>query len=260
MHLSRAVIKRAQAPHEVLDYNPRQIDRADHSVVDNIVNTGRESRFLDFKVAEVIRDFTGLAEVQSAELEKAIEDRTLEKLKEIEESAYSEAYKLGLDEGRKEAFKAAADEINKRLAGLDQLLDTILNMKPQLISANEAHLVELSYYLSTRLAMFEIQKNEQATLHVMKEAIKMAQGDEKIKVLVSDSELEFLETLQRETSRDLEFLKKVELKGQPDIQPGGCILVTNYGEVDAKIEARVEQLWNAIKDTIPQSKDIVGPE
>ncbi|MCB0357040.1 MAG: hypothetical protein KDD40_08540, partial [Bdellovibrionales bacterium] len=33
---------------------------------------------------------------------------------------------------------------------------------------------------------------------------------------------------------------------------GGCILETNYGAIDARIEERLEKVWKAIEDKMPR--------
>lgn len=258
--MSRQIIKKHQAAREALAFAPSQFDRTTSAKeVEKYVEEAKAQALgRDFKMSEVVRKFTGFAEIESEKMKAEVERRTLESLKQIEEQAYSEAYQLGLDEGKKEAFLAAEKEISEKLKDLGSLIETIKHLKTQLVQYNEASIMKLIYYFASRIAMFEIAQNPNAIISVVREATRMAQGDEKIKVLVSPSDFQFLEDLQKETKRELDFLKGIEFKEEPDIEAGGCVVQTNYGEVDAQIKARVDQLFEAIKDTIPMSKDKAG--
>jgi flagellar assembly protein FliH len=252
----RGVIKADRTFEKVLSYEPKKIEAVDSVTMDKMVQAKQLDS--DFLIAEVVKDFTGLKELELQEVESSIERRALEQLKAVQEKAYKEAYNLGLEEGRKEAFKSYSDQIDERLNNLNELVAYIANMKKHFLNSNENHLVTLTYHLAKRIAFTETsEKYNDIIVNVLSESVRLAHSDEKIRIHVSDKQVEFLDTLQKENSRDLEFLRQVELVSDPSIKVGGCIISTNYGEVDARIEQRVEQLWLALKDTIPPVKEVV---
>ena len=134
----------------------------------------------------------------------------------------------------------------------------IKRLKLDLVSFNEAHIVKLVYYLASRLAMKEIGKDSESVLNVMKQAIELADEDENILVRVAPSQVAFLEELKKETTRELDFVKNVTFEADKDIEVGGCVIETNYGEIDARIEERVAKLWDSIEETVPLVKSKVG--
>ncbi|MNU00700.1 flagellar assembly protein H [compost metagenome] len=67
-----------------------------------------------------------------------------------------------------------------------------------------------------------------------------------------------MEELKKETGREYEFIKKTRFEPSADITDGGCIVETNYGEVDARIEQRLEQLWSVLEENIPKVKDKIA--
>ncbi|MNT47004.1 flagellar assembly protein H [compost metagenome] len=75
---------------------------------------------------------------------------------------------------------------------------------------------------------------------------------------VSQAQFEFLEELKKETGRELEFVKKIAFEPSSEITEGGCIVETNYGEVDARTEQRIEQLWTALSENMPKVKNKVA--
>lgn len=250
----RGVIKAKKTYEEVLAYEPMKLQAMNSESMDKMISA--QLMDVDFKIAEVVRNFTGLKEREAQEIENTIERRALEQLKTVEENAYKEAYALGLEEGRKESFASLTKEISDKLNVLNELILHISNMKKHFLNSNENHIMAMVYYLARRIAMTEVaEKYNEIILNVLSESIKLTHSEEKVKVHVAREQVDFLAELQKETNRDLEFLKQVELVADENIKPGGCIITTNYGEIDARIEQRIEQLWLALSELLPPSKE-----
>ena len=212
----------------------------------------------DFRMSDVIRVQTGVQNVETSSIEEKIEGKVLEKLKDVQESAYQEAYQLGLDEGKHEAYQKASAEIKLRLDKFEGLLKSIENLKSELIQQNETHLVELAFHMASRLAHAEIKADPGLITKVIRDAIEMSQIEEEVVVQVAPTQLEFLENLKKETGREIEFLKRVKLEAVAEISEGGCIIETNYGEIDARFEERVSKLWSSVSESLYRVKDKVS--
>lgn len=243
MHLSKTIDAK-EAPLRVLQFEPPRFDLGIPGVALEALE--RQSQSKGFEMSELIRRQTGLKELEAQSVEEEIERRALEKLKDVQESAYKQAYDLGLDEGRKEAFRNSSREIEERLGHLDKLLGSIENLKAELVNQNESHLVQLAFHMAKRLAAHEVEANQEATLNIIRQAIEIAQTEEYITVKVNPEQLEFIETLRKENARQFEYMKKARLEADPEVGRGGCIVITNYGEIDSRFDERINQLWETL--------------
>lgn len=257
MHLSNPVIKAEVAPHKVLQYEPPKFEMKTPEVAQAYLQQ-KKKMGADFRMSDVIRIQTKIAEIESSDLEQSIEERVLERLKEVQEPAYQEAYQLGLEEGRKEAFQSAATEINEKLSKLETLIQSISELKNELVQHNETHLVQLTLHMAQRLASHEIKADPSSIAQIIKKAAEMAQLEENVTVQVAPSQIEFLESLKTETGREFEFLKKVKLESAEGISEGGCVIETNYGVIDARFEERVSKLWQSLSESLYRVKDKVS--
>lgn len=256
MHLSKTILKADTARKKVLDFAPPKIELGTPQQAMQYLE--RKSKGSDFRMSDAIRVQTGVEQIEASDIEEQIENRVLERLKEVQETAYQEAYQLGLDEGRKEAFKKTSEEIDHRLQALDALTNSITHLKKDLLQFNESHLVKLAFHMASRLAHAEIKANPDLIVEVMRKAVEHAQIEEEIKVQVNPAQLNFWETLKKETGREFEFLKKVNFVPVEGISEGGCILETNYGQIDARFEERVNKLWETIAENLYRVKDKVS--
>lgn len=256
MHLSKPVLKFDLSNQKVLNFVPPKFELGTPDAAMGYLET-KKSKANSFRMNDAIRVQTGVKQIEDSEVEDAIERRVLEKLKSVQESAYQEAYQLGLDQGKQEAFTKNDQDIKLKLEEFNQLLTGIMNLKKELIQFNENHLVELTFHMAKRLAHKEVQSDPQVLVQVIKDAIEKAQLDEQVTVQVNPSQMEYIEKLKTETAREFEFLKKVKLEPREDITAGGCIIHTNYSEIDARFEERVSKLWTALEESLPKLKDQV---
>lgn len=236
----------------VLQYEMPRFDLGIPSVALGAMEDEKKSS--SFQLAEVVKNKTGVKQLELQNLETEVERRVLTKLAEIQEGAYKEAFDLGRREGLEEAYNRLSEKINKSLESLDALTSSISNLKTELKAENESHLVQLAFQMASQLAAHEISIEPNSTLEIIKQAVEMAQSEEEIVIKVSPEHLEFLEALRKETKRELEFLKRTKFEADPEVGVGGCVVITNYGEIDSRFQERVSRLWDSLKDGLVKVK------
>ncbi len=205
-----------------------------------------------FQIDRIVAQQTGIAEIERASIEERVEKEALSRLKELQEQAYKQAYALGLEEGREKAYQETSETLSQRLSALEGLISSVENLKPELISFNEAHIVRLAYTMAKKIAMTEIAEKPELILEVVRQAIQGAQSDETVTVRVSAIDLEFIEQMREKLGKEFELVKRAKFEASDSITPGGCVVETNYGDVDATVEQRVGKLWNSLKEKLPK--------
>ena len=252
MPWSKAVLPKIAARAVVLEYVPKKFELGTPKQALDYLE--QKKRGADFRLNETIRVQTGVDEIEKATEEEKVEARALELLKDVQENAYKEAYELGLAEGHKEAFTKYSREIEDKLAGVEVLLKAMEDAKKELLNFNEAHLVQLVFQIASKIARVEVEKNDQSVVEVLRGAVSLAQDEENVTVRVAPEQFDFLEELKKQSGRQFEFLKKIKFEPSADISKGGCVVETNYGEVDARVEQRVQSLWSTLAENIPKVK------
>lgn len=245
-------IRFSDADSKVMAYDPPRFDLGIPGVaMDTAERAKHGSRF---KLSELTRQQTGLHQLEVENFAEQVENEALNRLKEIQEGAYREAFELGLAEGRKEAFQQASGLIQEKLGNLDELMASVSAIKSQMVEYNESHLVQLTYHIAQRLAGHEISISPEATLQILRQSVEVAQSEEELTVLVAPAQLQFLEELKLQSGRELEFLKKLKLEPDDNVGHGGCVIRNNYGEIDSRFNERVDKLWDSLKDSLVRVK------
>jgi flagellar assembly protein FliH len=236
----------------VMEFEPKHFDLGTPGqALDYLAHKEKGS---DFVMNDVIRKMTGVEQIEKQSEEQKIEHRVLEKVTEVEEQAYKEGFELGKEEGFKSASDKRLSELDRGLQELNQAMQSIQNLKPDLIEQNERHIVEMVYKIAEKIAFDHIQQHPEVIISVMKKSIETAQAEEDVIVHVSSEQIDFIEKMKQMTGRDFEFLKTVKLQPSDKVMPGGCIVETNYGVIDSQVEERTKKLWDEISQMLPKAK------
>lgn len=240
----------------VLNYTPKQFDfGTPESALDYLNNKQQGS---DFTMSDVLRTTTGVEEIERLSEEQKIEEKVLDKIALLQEDAYQKAYDLGFLEGNRVAVEEKSVELELKSNELDSLILSLNQIKKEMIHQNEAHMIKMIYQIASKLAFDHVNENQEVVLKIVKKSIEEAQADEHVNVLVSPEQLEFLEKIKQSEKRENEFLGKVKFIGSETVSVGSCIVETNYGVIDARIEERISKLWNELKQAMPKVKSPIS--
>lgn len=257
--MSNSILSKEEAERLAVDYTPRKFPAtvsktASAFVAFQAANAGDPS-VSGFRLDKIVSQQTGVAELERLSIEEKVEREALSRLKDLQENAYQQAYQLGIEEGREKAYLEAQEHIKQSLSSLHALFSSVENLKSELVTFNETHIVRLCYYMARRLAMGEIAENRELVLNVVAQAIQSAQSEEEMTVRVSPADFQFIEQMKEKLPKEFEALKRAKLEASDEIHDGGCVVETNYGTVDATVEQRMDKLWDAIAGKLPKVKN-----
>lgn len=239
----------------VLEYLPKQF--AAHTPEAALDYLNRKKQGSDFVLSDVLREVTGVDEIEKQSEERLIESKALELVSKIQKQAFDEGYALGKDEGYQAAFEKRTTEINRGLEELSQVAGQIHHLKPELVAQNEIHLTKLIYEIAEKVVYSEIEKNPELIIEVIKKSVLTAQTEENVTVVVAQESIDFLEKYKNNHPDQYEFFNKIKFVGSENVKPGGCIVETNYGAIDAQIEQRLNQVWSSISAVLPKAKSTI---
>jgi flagellar assembly protein FliH len=246
-----AILKKEDAEKLVFKHNPK-LFRVEHSDVAKHFVKSQEEKKSGFKVAEVVAQLSGIQDMQQENIEKKVEGTVLERLKDIQENAYKQAYNLGLIEGAEKAFQERREDFLKRLETLDQTLGQIDNQKENLHRMTETMMVKLIYSVAEKIARRAISQDQMPIVDLLSSLVSELQAADSIFVKLSSSDYQFIEDLRQKKVKEVEKLSRVKLISQDDISQGGCLIETNYGEIDASVEQRIAKAWAALEAKLPR--------
>jgi flagellar assembly protein FliH len=146
-----------------------------------------------------------------------------------------EAYEKGFAAGEKAGFELGLKKAEVLFSGLSGILDELSDFKTSLYGPCEHEMVGLSLAIARKVIQREVEKKD-SVLDCVRVAIKSVVAAGEIVIKVNPRDLEVLNDNKGEFSRfSGAGVKGLKIEADPEIDKGGCVIETNYGEVDASI-------------------------
>ncbi len=226
----------------VYDYTPPDIPTKMPEVASAFIK-GQSEEKSDFKISPLLAEYVGITRAEDHIMEREIEAKALEKLKEIQEKAYREAFELGLMEGSQIAYEKHHGRITEMLARVETFLKEVALLRKQIFQENEAQIVSMVFSFAKLLACKAIAEDPKVIVEILRGVVGEAHAEERVSIRVSATDFALLNEFRKNEERSEEWMDRIKFQEDAKMDPGGCFLETNYGSIDASFPVRLEKLW-----------------
>jgi len=178
--------------------------------------------------------------IDSAELLAKVEHEMKEYRKEVLkecEDLKKEAYELGFQEGLKKLNEATLK----------------LNQESKKIHDDiQKKITPLTMQAARKILGEELKLNPERIVEIVSQALRPITSHKYIKIFVNKADLEILDKEKENIKKLLEQVDTFSLQERSDIEPGGCIIETEAGIINAQLENQWRALEAAFESFLKQ--------
>jgi len=146
------------------------------------------------------------------------------------------------EEGRREAREEAASHIEEALATLNQAVTE----RKKIIGDAESEVLRLALKVAEQIIRSEVSLHRDVCLNIVSEAIGRVSDREQIIVRVNREDAEYLKRFKDRLAGMLDGVKSFSILEDANIEPGGCVIETNLGFIDARIATKLKSIEEAV--------------
>jgi type III secretion protein L len=171
---------------------------------------------------------------------------TLMEANEILERARSEAeaYRVATEaecaelreEAKKEGYQEGLTQLNEQILGLDQEKKRLRHEMNKLI-------LPLALKAAKKVVAKELETRPETIVDIVLQALSPVLQNHRITIYVNKADKEIVEAEKSRIRDKLEQVESLSVKERDDVSPGGCIIETESGIINASIESQ----WRAIE-------------
>ncbi|NOX36601.1 MAG: hypothetical protein GXO78_03610 [Calditrichaeota bacterium] len=192
------------------------------------------------------------AEAENA-ADTAAETTQYEDLIQMSQSEFQQeldfAYQKGLEEGKLLGYRHAEAEISHTMQTLSRMIEEIQARQNEFFSRTENYLLELVFRISERIVGAISEVHRDLIRETIRKVLQISQLSGKIKIVVHPDDLKVVQDLEPELRRGFPDLKELGFVADSTIHPGGCVVETDLGKLDARIETQFTELVDRLKKT-----------
>lgn len=203
-----------------------------------------------------------VAEREAAEIIAAARARAEELIDEAVRGAErlaDEARRAAYDEGRREGYEAGRREAEAEVAAMRsqaaELLRTAQSERAEQLEAVRAEIARLALAVAERILHRRLAEDPELVVDLVSEAIKRARNGETLRVRANPRDIPLIAAREGELAASAAGLKNLELIEDPGIAPGGCLVETGHGYIDARIDSQLQLVDDALRAAISDGGD-----
>lgn len=169
----------------------------------------------------------------------AEEQRRTEQLRS---QVLAQARQEGLAQGFQQAA-AAAQTILEHLRSLAQEAQLCLQ---ETIFASEPELVRLALHIADRIIDAQIDADSELVRRVVRQSLEQAGDRESITLLVNPEDFERIQSYVPDLQDSFPDIEAISVQPDARVDPGGCMVQTRLGVIDARIARQKALLRQAV--------------
>jgi len=173
------------------------------------------------------------AEAQSREIIEAAKAE-IDKMKE---SGYKEGMKIGKKEGEEKVSSEFSDAL--------KTLNQAVKERKKIIRDAESEILRLSLKVAEQIIRSEVSLHRDVVLNIVSEAIGRVSDREQIIIKANREDVDQLKKYKDRIGKIVDGVKNLSIIEDSAVEPGGCIIETNVGYVDARISTKLKAIEDA---------------
>jgi len=225
----------------------------------NLKSGGKGSNFISYESLlqmalsgeeqyESLDELTKKRNAIRKETEQLIKQAELEK-----DRIEKEAFQKGFDDGLKEGQEKGLQEFEKKIDQAAGLVAELGDERARIRSLYEQDLLTLTKILVERLVHHEISINPLVIQASLQKALTYVVENSRVKVHLHRHDFEHLRQAALKNPSLLSENNQVELVEDNAITQGGCLLETDFGEIDVTFESCRDTLFASVDQAVKQA-------
>jgi flagellar assembly protein FliH len=157
-----------------------------------------------------------------------------------------EAYDLGMTEGVRRGAAQQKQELAQLVNSLSGVISELTKAKREFLGRIESEVLNLAFAIAEKVISHEITTDKDVVCKVLGGALKKVVDKEGMKIRVSPDDYRYLMEKKAHIFPGLEGIKDVMLESDATIGPGGVVIESVFGEVDARLDQQMNELKAAL--------------
>jgi flagellar assembly protein FliH len=196
--------------------------------------------------------------VDLAAKREGTDDDSKHDLEEVRKEAFAkgyaqgkkEAYDKGLRDGTRQGIKEGQAAVAPLIEDLSKAAREMDKVKRQLMRRTEQETVSLAMAVARKIIGSEVSTSDKALTGIVKQALQRVSGNETIRIRMNPEDVQRMEDLRGDLSVDIEDNKTLQFIADKSITSGGCLIETEMGSIDARIEKQLQVVEDAFQSEI----------
>jgi flagellar assembly protein FliH len=229
--------------------------RSARAEADGIVKEAEETAFREVKrKTDEAQSFKREAQ---DEAEKIVAEAK-KKAQEVEDASRAafeaerkDAEERGRAAGRETGFAEGKAEVERLIQRTRTVLERAQDKRAEILAETEQEIIDLVLLISRKVIKVISENQRNVVISNVVQALRKVKGRGNIIVRVNMIDLKLTTEHMKDFTQLVEGSKTLQIVEDSTVDPGGCVIETDFGEIDARIASQLGELETKILEISP---------
>jgi flagellar assembly protein FliH len=190
------------------------------------------------------------AEKIIAQAKVCIEELEAESRKTLE-AERKEALEQGREAGREAGFTEGRAEVERLVQRAQIVLERAQDKRAEILAETEQEIIDLVLLISRKIIKVISDNQRNVIISNVIQALRKVRDRGNIVIRVNIADLKLATEHTKDFIQMLEGVKSIQVVEDSSVDSGGCIIETDFGEIDARIASQLAELEAKILEISP---------
>jgi flagellar assembly protein FliH len=183
------------------------------------------------------------ARQKASELENDIKQRVTTTEREADERGYAEGHARGYEEGRA--------EVQRLVESLHSIITKAIEKRNEIIQEAETQIINLVLLIVKKVIKVISENQKNVVINNVVQALRKLKSRGDVVIRVNLSDLDLTSEHVKDFMKMVENVKSITVLEDSSVDRGGCIIETDFGQIDARISSQLHEIEERILELMP---------
>ncbi|HKJ85141.1 MAG TPA: flagellar assembly protein FliH [Spirochaetia bacterium] len=222
---------------------------------DRIVKDAERVAFQEVKSKqEEAQDVKDQADAEAKRIVAEAEERAGEITRDAQRNAQDaeeEARRSGFEDGREKGFLEGRSEHERLVQRLHVIINKAIDRRNEIIEESESQIVNLVIQIAKKVVKVISENQRNVVVNNVVQALRKLKEKTDVVIRVNIEDLEMVTNHIQDIIDRVEREHHITVAEDSTVDPGGAIIETDFGEIDARIASQLQEIEDRILDLVP---------
>ncbi|MCD2332242.1 flagellar assembly protein FliH [Borreliella americana] len=154
----------------------------------------------------------------------------------------------GREEGYSKGYESGFEDFDKVMRKLHAIIASLIAERKSILESSSGQIVSLVMQIAIKVIKRITDSQKDIVLENVNEALKRVKDKTHITIRVNLDDLDIIRHKKSDFISRFDIIENLEIIEDPNIGKGGCIIETNFGEIDARISSQLDKIEEKFKN------------
>lgn len=183
------------------------------------------------------------ARKKAEELESEIRQRV--------ERTEKEAFDKGFEQGREQGYQEGRAEVQRLVENLQRIITAAIEKRNLIIEEAETQVINLVLLITKKVIKVISENQKNVVINNVVQALRKLKSRGDVVIRVNLADLELTSSHINDFMKMVENVKSITVLEDSSVDRGGCIIETDFGQIDARVSSQLNEIEERILELMP---------